>query len=192
MDDSGDGGRGLRARARAARPAPSRRVSSPSTGIVSPEGVVHVLRRLCDEAGVLPLLVHGACAASRVSDHLELETDRERIAASVVVNAAGLYADLVSEMLGRRGVHDLSGPRRVCGAGAAQARPDPRTHLPRSPTCPGTVSGSIWFRPSTASSSSVRPSATRAVAPTTNPIVSRSRISSRRRRRCCRGSPPPT
>jgi L-2-hydroxyglutarate oxidase LhgO len=75
-------------------------LSSPSTGIVSPEGVVHVLRRLCDEAGVAWLPSTALRGGSRVSDHLELETDRERIAASVVVNAAGLYADLVSEMLG--------------------------------------------------------------------------------------------
>ena len=75
-------------------------LSSPSTGIVSPEGVVHALRRLCDEAGVAWLPSTTLRRGSRVADHLELETDRERIAASLVVNAAGLYADLVSEMLG--------------------------------------------------------------------------------------------
>jgi L-2-hydroxyglutarate oxidase LhgO len=73
---------------------------SPSTGIVSPEGVVHALRRVCDEAGVAWLPSTTLRGGSRGSDHLEIETDRERIAATVVVNAAGLYADLVSEMLG--------------------------------------------------------------------------------------------
>jgi len=75
-------------------------LTSPSTGIVSPEGVVHALRRLCDDAGVAWLPATTLRGGRRVSDHLEIETDRERIAATVVVNAAGLYADLVSEMLG--------------------------------------------------------------------------------------------
>jgi L-2-hydroxyglutarate oxidase LhgO len=75
-------------------------LSSPSTGIVSPEAVVHTLRRLCDEAEVAWLPATTLKGGSLVSDHLELETDRERIAATVVVNAAGLYADLVSQMLG--------------------------------------------------------------------------------------------
>ena len=75
-------------------------LSSPSTGIVSPEGVVHALRRQCDDAGVAWLPSTALRGGNRVGDQLEIETDRERIAASVVVNAAGLYADLVSEMLG--------------------------------------------------------------------------------------------
>ena len=87
--------------ARASRTsARSRRWSSPSTGIVSPEGVVHALRRVCDEAGVAWLPSTTLRGGRLVSDHLEIETDRERIAATVVVNAAGLYADLVSAMLG--------------------------------------------------------------------------------------------
>jgi L-2-hydroxyglutarate oxidase LhgO len=73
---------------------------SPSTGIVWPEGVVHALLRIAQEhdAAFLPStpLVGGEIAGEAI----ELVTARERIRASLVVNAAGLFADRVSALLG--------------------------------------------------------------------------------------------
>ena len=73
---------------------------SPDTGIVWAEGLVKALRLLCDrhEAAWLP----GAPVTSVESagSSLALITPRERIVATVVVNAAGLYADEVSSLAG--------------------------------------------------------------------------------------------
>ena len=73
---------------------------SPSTGVVWPEALIHALRRICDAHDVAWLpgtpLVGGAPEASAI----QLQTERERVSASVVVNAAGLHADEVSAMLG--------------------------------------------------------------------------------------------
>jgi len=73
---------------------------SPTTGIVSPEGLVQVLRRLCDHGEVAWLPGTALTGGGSTGDLLEVATDRERIAARVVVNAAGLYADRVSALLG--------------------------------------------------------------------------------------------
>jgi L-2-hydroxyglutarate oxidase LhgO len=73
---------------------------SPSTGIVSAEGVVHALRRECDRHGVAWLPSTAARRGSASDGRIAIETDRERIAAHIVVNAAGLYADEVSATLG--------------------------------------------------------------------------------------------
>jgi glycerol-3-phosphate dehydrogenase len=75
-------------------------LSSPSTGVVWPEGVVHALRRICDRHEVAWLPATALVGAAPAAGHIELVTERERISASVVVNAAGLYADEVSAMLG--------------------------------------------------------------------------------------------
>jgi len=73
---------------------------SPATGIVDAEGLVRTLARLCAQHDAFVLvrspLVDAAVTASRV----ELRTPSETIASRVVVNAAGLYADDVSRMLG--------------------------------------------------------------------------------------------
>jgi len=73
---------------------------SPSTGIVSAEGVVHALRGACDRHDVAWLPSTPLRGASADGGRVDLVTDRERILASVVVNAAGLYADQVSAILG--------------------------------------------------------------------------------------------
>lgn len=73
---------------------------SPSTGIVSAEGVVHALRRICDRHDVAWLPSTAVRGGRMSGDKIELDTERERLAAAVVVNAEGLYADQVAAMLG--------------------------------------------------------------------------------------------
>ena len=73
---------------------------SPSTGIVEPETLVRTLARLAQEAGAYLLLAAPVIGAEVRADSLELATPTERIAARVVVNAAGLYADHVSALCG--------------------------------------------------------------------------------------------
>jgi L-2-hydroxyglutarate oxidase LhgO len=73
---------------------------SPSTGVVWPEGVIHALRRICDRHGTAWLPATPVIGATAAADRIGLATARERITAAVVVNAAGLYADDVSAMIG--------------------------------------------------------------------------------------------
>jgi len=73
---------------------------SPSTGVIWAEGLIKVLRGLCDQRDVAWLPGTPLVAGAAHADRIELTTERERIVASVVVNAAGLYADHVSAMLG--------------------------------------------------------------------------------------------
>ena len=73
---------------------------SPTTGIVWPEGVVHALRRICDRHEVAWLPGTPVTGGATHADRIEVRTEREAISASVVVNAAGLYSDRVSAMLG--------------------------------------------------------------------------------------------
>ncbi len=73
---------------------------SPSTGVIWAEGLINVLRGLCDQRDVAWLPGTPLQAGVGGADRVELTTERERIVASIVVNAAGLYADEVSAMLG--------------------------------------------------------------------------------------------
>jgi L-2-hydroxyglutarate oxidase LhgO len=74
---------------------------SPNTGIVDAEALVKTLLRFGEAAGVIFLPgTRLASAATAGRDGIALETDREAILARQVVNAAGLYADEVSRMLG--------------------------------------------------------------------------------------------
>jgi len=73
---------------------------SPETGVVNAEELVKTLLRRAGDAGAIFLPGTKLVGASRESDGMILRTEREDIHAAAVVNAAGLFADDVSAMLG--------------------------------------------------------------------------------------------
>jgi L-2-hydroxyglutarate oxidase LhgO len=73
---------------------------SPNSGILDAEALVRTLARLCVEAGAAVLPGSPLIAADVRGEGIELRTPSERILAQSVVNAAGLYADDVSRMIG--------------------------------------------------------------------------------------------
>jgi L-2-hydroxyglutarate oxidase LhgO len=77
-------------------------VWSPDTGIVEAEALVNVLERLCRQHDVAMVVGTALVDAAAGNGVIELVTPHERFRANTVVNAAGLYADDVSRMLGGR------------------------------------------------------------------------------------------
>jgi L-2-hydroxyglutarate oxidase LhgO len=73
---------------------------SPESGIVNAEELVKALLRTGADAGVMFLPGTRLVGADRQAEGIVLTTERESILARLVVNAAGLYADDVSHMLG--------------------------------------------------------------------------------------------
>ena len=73
---------------------------SEETGILNAEELVKALLESATDAGVAFLPATRLVGAERVVDGMRLATEREQIHARVVVNAAGLYADDVSTLLG--------------------------------------------------------------------------------------------
>jgi L-2-hydroxyglutarate oxidase LhgO len=73
---------------------------SAESGIVSAEELVKTLARKGEDAGVILLPGTSIAGADRHADGLLLRTGHESILAGTVVNAAGLYADEVSRLLG--------------------------------------------------------------------------------------------
>jgi L-2-hydroxyglutarate oxidase LhgO len=73
---------------------------SPDSGIVNAEELVKALLRAGADAGVVFLPATRLVGADRHADGIVLTTEREAILARIVVNAAGLYADDVSRLLG--------------------------------------------------------------------------------------------
>jgi L-2-hydroxyglutarate oxidase LhgO len=73
---------------------------SPDSGIVNAEELVKTLLRTGEEEGVIFLPGTKLTAADRHPEGMTLQTGRETILAGTVVNAAGLYADDVSRLLG--------------------------------------------------------------------------------------------
>ena len=73
---------------------------SPDTGIVEAEALVKTLERLCREQDVAVVVGSPLTGADTRPDGIELATPHERFMATTVVNASGLFADLVSAELG--------------------------------------------------------------------------------------------
>jgi len=73
---------------------------SPESGIVNAEELVKALLRTAVDAGAIFLPATKLVGADRSPSGMVLTTERESIVARVVVNAAGLYADDVSRILG--------------------------------------------------------------------------------------------
>jgi L-2-hydroxyglutarate oxidase LhgO len=77
-------------------------IFSPATGILEVEGLIRALVRQCAAADVALLPGSPVIEASAGTDTIELRTPAETLIARAVVNAAGLYADDVSRLLGGR------------------------------------------------------------------------------------------
>ena len=75
-------------------------VWSPDTGIIEAEALIGTLGRLCRDNDVAMLVGTAVVDAAASGGGVELVTRHERFRAHTVVNAAGLYADDVSAMLG--------------------------------------------------------------------------------------------
>jgi L-2-hydroxyglutarate oxidase LhgO len=78
---------------------------SPRTGIVEAETLVRALQRVCDDRDIVVLPHTRAVSGGFTAEGAVIETERERIGARVIVNAAGLFADEVSTSLGGEAFH---------------------------------------------------------------------------------------
>ena len=75
-------------------------VFSPETGIIEAETLVKALRRRAEAEGAIFLPSTPLVGAETTHEGTVLRTERESILAQIVVNAAGVYADEVSSILG--------------------------------------------------------------------------------------------
>lgn len=73
---------------------------SPNSGIVNAEALVRALLRAAESAGAVFLPATRPLGCDPRQDRLAIRTERETILTRTVVNAAGLYADEVSRLLG--------------------------------------------------------------------------------------------
>jgi glycerol-3-phosphate dehydrogenase len=128
---------------------------SPESGIVDAESYVKTLLRTAEQTGVIFLPAAKVVGADPAVGGIALRTERETILAHQVVNAAGLYADEVSRMLGGenftiypcRGEYaELTPSKRSVVNYLVYPVPDPAghglgVHLVK------TLSGAVWLGP---------------------------------------------
>jgi len=126
---------------------------SPNTGIVEAEALVKALLQDCQNADAIFLPGTKLIGADPVPDGVALRTERETIVAKTVVNAAGLYADDVSALLGGerftiypcRGEYvELAASKRSLVRGLVYPLPHQHglgVHIVK------TLSGAVWLGP---------------------------------------------
>src|SRR5262249_49243179 len=128
---------------------------SPESGIIDAESYVKTLQRTAEQAGAIFLPASKVVGADAVSGGIALRTERETILAHQVVNAAGLYADDVSRLLGGqafaiypcRGEYaELTPAKRSIVNHLVYPVPDPSghglgVHLVK------TLAGNVWLGP---------------------------------------------
>ncbi len=128
---------------------------SPDSGVVNAEAYVKALLRSGQEAGVIFLPGAHVIGADPRSDGVALRTARETIVAAQVVNAAGLYADEVSTLLGGeaftiypvRGEYAELTPAKRALLKALVYPPPPASGLHLGVHLVKTPDGAVWLGP---------------------------------------------
>lgn len=117
------------------RPLPA--LWSPTTGMLEPESLIRTLADLCKEREVALLPGSPVIGGEFCGGRFELKTPQETISPRIVINAAGLYADEISCMLGGtrftiypvRGEYaELVPAKRYLVNGPVYPLPDPSGH----------------------------------------------------------------
>ena len=128
---------------------------SPATGIVEAEGLIRALLQSACESGAIFLPGTSILAAEQTTGAILVRTGRETIAARQVINAAGLYADEVSRLLGGerftiypcRGEYaELASSKRSLVNGLVYPLPEPSGHGLGVHITPST-GGNVWIGP---------------------------------------------
>jgi len=128
---------------------------SPATGIVDADGVVRSLLEAARAGGAIFLPSTPIVAAEQTPGRILIRTAQETIAARRVVNAAGLYADDVSRLLGGerftiypcRGEYaELAPAKRSLVNGLVYPLPHPAGHGLGVHLAPSTA-GNVWIGP---------------------------------------------
>jgi L-2-hydroxyglutarate oxidase LhgO len=128
---------------------------SPETGIVEAEGLIRALLHDAEAFGAIFLRGTSVVHAEGTRDGMQLRTASEVIAARQVVNAAGLYADDVSQLMGGetfviypcRGEYaELTASKRSLIHGLVYPLPEPTGHGIGVHLAPSTA-GNVWIGP---------------------------------------------
>ena len=128
---------------------------SPATGIVDADGLVRSLLEAAREGGAIFLPSTALVGAEHTAGRILIRTGQETIAARQVVNAAGLYADDVSRLVGgeRFTIHpcrgeyaELAPVKRSMINGLVYPLPHPAGHGLGVHVAPSTA-GNVWIGP---------------------------------------------
>lgn len=128
---------------------------SPATGIVEAEGLIRALLESARASGAIFLPGTPIAGAGQTAGAILVRTVTETIAARQVINAAGLYADEVSRLLGGerftiypcRGEYaELASSKRSLVNGLVYPLPEPSGHGMGVHLTPST-GGNVWIGP---------------------------------------------